>query len=350
MNDAIRKILEAGICAPSGDNTQPWKFTIRENSIETWNVPEKDTSLYNFQQKAAIFSHGALVENMMIAARALGFNPTLYSFPDKGNINHIATIVLGEASFGKDILYQYIPKRATNRKPYKTARLSDEQKNILLQTIHGLNGELILKDDDESKKNLAQALSVNERIVFENKFLHTFFFDKIHRTLEQIKRAGGGFPIKTLELPPPLEFAFSLFKIWPVLQFFNILGLSKTIPGQTSKNYLASSMFGALIYPNNGKEDFFLGGRAMQRIWLEATRMNIHIQPLSGIIFLRQRLLASADERLSKNHKELINHSYNVLEKVFGNAGKTIVFLFRAGTGNPPSSRTPRLPIEHFIQ
>lgn len=349
INGKLHKILEAGICAPSGDNTQPWKFIVRNNFIELWNIPERDQSLYNFKQNASMIAHGALIENIAIASKAIGLRPAITLFPNLGNPDHIASMIFEENQPQDEGLFPYIYQRATNRKPYKTELLTQDQKNTLMSAVRDLGGNLIVKDDPGSKEVLARALSKNEQLVFENTILHKFFFGHIHKSNAQIMRAGGGFPIKTLELPPPLIFAFSLFRIRSILKFFNILGLSRSIPRQTAKSYRASSAFGAIVFPDNTHKDFLEGGRALERVWLEATRMNLSMQPLTGILFLWQRLLAGATKELSPRHQEYIRESYQDLERTFGTQGKTIIFIFRIGAGDAPSALTPRLPLDSFI-
>lgn len=51
MKEVIKEILESAIYAPSGENNQPWKFRLKDNGIDVFNVPERDTSLYNFRQQ-----------------------------------------------------------------------------------------------------------------------------------------------------------------------------------------------------------------------------------------------------------------------------------------------------------
>lgn len=349
INGKLHKILEAGICAPSGDNTQPWKFIVRDNVVELYNVPDKDQSLYNFAQNASMIAHGALIENIVIASQATGLRPAVTLFPNAGDPNLIASIVFEETQPQENGLCPYISRRATNRKPYKTKPLTQGQKDTLMSAVRDLGGNLIIKDDPDAKEILARALSKNEQLVFENAILHKFFFSHIHGSNEQIMNAGGGFPIKTLELPLPLTFAFSLFRIRPILKFFNLLGLSRSIPRQTAKNYVASSAFGAIVFPDNTRKDFFEGGRALERVWLEATRMNLSMQPLTGILFLWQRLLAGTTKELSPRHQEYIRESYQELERTFGTQGKTIIFIFRIGEGDAPSALTPRLPLDSFI-
>ena len=50
IREDIKKILEYAIWAPSGDNSQPWRFEAENDQIRVFNVPERDTSLYNYNK------------------------------------------------------------------------------------------------------------------------------------------------------------------------------------------------------------------------------------------------------------------------------------------------------------
>ena len=83
MNERIRKILEAAIQAPSGDNCQPWRFAVSSNRIDLYDDPAADTSYYNFQQRASLVAHGALLENIALVAPTVGFKVVFNLFPTK---------------------------------------------------------------------------------------------------------------------------------------------------------------------------------------------------------------------------------------------------------------------------
>ena len=77
MEETIRKILEESVYAPSGENCQPWKFAVDGSSIHIFNVPEADTSLYNFEQKGSYVAHGALIETIVIVALKYDYKPNV---------------------------------------------------------------------------------------------------------------------------------------------------------------------------------------------------------------------------------------------------------------------------------
>ena len=68
MEETIKKIINYAVWAPSGDNSQPWKFSLKGNQVSIFNLPEKDNPFLNFEQKGSYIAHGSLLENMNIIA------------------------------------------------------------------------------------------------------------------------------------------------------------------------------------------------------------------------------------------------------------------------------------------
>ena len=68
MDPRIKTVLEYAIMAPSGDNCQPWKFSVEEMHVKLFNDPDRDHSLYNLDQRASLVAHGAFLENLRLAA------------------------------------------------------------------------------------------------------------------------------------------------------------------------------------------------------------------------------------------------------------------------------------------
>lgn len=347
MNKNIKKILEAAAYAPSGENNQPWKFKLKDNMIDVFNVPERDTSLYNFLQQGLFVAHGALLENIIIASSVLGYKADINAFPDKENSNHVASIILNKAEVRDEPLYPFIKKRATNRKPYYPDPLTNEEKSSILE-LNGLGfGKVALLEDQKAVRELADVLCINERLVFENYHLHKFFFEHMRWTEKEALEKRDGMYIKTMELPSPVILLFKLlFKRW---RFVKFMGISKFIAKQTKKMYLAAPAIGIIIIDSDSSEDFLKGGRLMQRVWLEATRMGVSLHPSAGTIFFIQRVLKGATEDFTQENVELIKSVHQKLTSAFQLHDETIAFLFRIGKSDPPSAYSPRLSLDQLI-
>ena len=92
MSEDIQKILEAGCRAPSGSNSQPWRFMVKDNQISIFALPEKDHPILNFRHRGTWVAHGALLENILITSSHLGYKTDVKLFPDKDYPKFIAKI------------------------------------------------------------------------------------------------------------------------------------------------------------------------------------------------------------------------------------------------------------------
>ncbi|MBI2038646.1 MAG: nitroreductase, partial [Candidatus Nealsonbacteria bacterium] len=199
----LRKIIELAIYAPSGENCQPWRFEVRGDEIDIFNIPERDQSPYNFDQRGSLVAHGTLIENVLIASSTSGYKTKLDIFPEAHDRNLVARIVFEKSSTKEEPLYPYIKIRCTNRKPYKKdIKLTPEQKSEILASANEVGeGAVKLTEDPHEIGALAKVGSMNERLVFENPHLHNFLFTHINWTKHEEMKKRLGFYIKTLEIP-----------------------------------------------------------------------------------------------------------------------------------------------------
>lgn len=350
MSSAIKQILQAAVRAPSGDNTQPWRFVIHGPVIELYNIPERDTSLFNFKNRGSLMAHGAVIENIIIAASVFGYKATTNLLPSSKDENHVASIHLEQVAPQDSFLYQAISQRATNRRAYFKVPLTIEERAVLLSIPEVVGyGEIRLVEDARKKHLLAEAVSLNERLVFENPLLHRFFFDHMRWSEKEAQEQGDGFYIKTLELPAPLRMFFRLLRHWGIVRFLNRVGFAKSIPRQLCIIYESSPALGVILLGAKEPRDFVLGGRAMERLWLEATRLGLNLQPLTGLVFLIHRVEEHAIDNLTREQVELIKASNEKIKEVIGTTQRDLGFIFRVGRGEPSSARTSRLPLERVV-
>jgi len=346
MFEDIEKIIEAGTHAPSGDNSQPWRFVVCDNVIEIYNLPEKDNPIFNYKQRGSYLAHGALIENIDIAAKELGYQAEVELFPSINNKDFIARVGLTKKDLPKDSLYTYIWTRSINRKKYTNIPLTSKQREYLLNTQEEVKGVNILFDEKiEDKKILGNAVSKNEVVMLENKMLHQYFFHDIRWTEKEEKKCKSGLYLKTMELAPPQVIIFKLLSKWKIAKYLTKLGIAKFIAKENSKIYSSGSAIGLITVSHNAtKEEFIFVGRAMQRLWLKATELDLSFHPITGIIYLIQRILHNENEVLSPTHVELVKNSFSKITKVFGVSDESYVtLLFRIGHGGKPSAVSSRM-------
>jgi nitroreductase len=347
MLDSVREILEEAVWAPSGDNSQPWRFVLKENTLYIYNVPGKDLPFYNFEQRGSFVAHGALIENIKIVSPGKGFSVSVQEFPEGFQSDLVAIVRFEKVEPVSNALDKFIRLRRTNRRSYNETDLTLDQMDKLKSVASDFPGASILfVEDKDSKKLVAEASAQNEKIVLNTEFLHGPFFEHVVWNEEQEKKQKTGLYIRTLELPPPKAFMFKIVSRWKNLKLLSKLGLVNLIASDNAKQYASCSAFVAIVMKDSKPQDFFETGKVVQRIWLEATRMGLAMHPVSGILFLIQRVFADKTEQLSNEKVQMIKGSYEQIRKAFGSPEGSITFLLRVGTAQEPSASCSRISPE----
>lgn len=347
MKEDIRKILEKAVWAPSGDNSQPWKFVIQNNTISVFNVPENDNKYYNYKQNASYIAHGGLIENINIACSFYGYKINIQLFPKKEDKNLVSIINLEKSDkTNKDSLYDFIESRCSNRKAYKEGEVSIGDKNSIekAQDEIGLGeyGKVLCINGKDSVKKIAEAVTVNELTVLETKGLHDAFFSEIVWTEKEEREKRMGLYLKSLELNPPQRVGFKLYKSWGVADFLNKLGMARFVARDNAKLYSKSSAMCAVVLSSIGPENMIRAGRISQRFWLRATQLGLSVQPITGTLFLMHRIRENETLDISNHHIDLIKQSFNKIKEIFNS--DNLVMLFRIGYNGKPSARSSRRP------
>lgn len=344
MQEYIKEIIDSAIWAPSGDNSQPWRFEVRQDKLYIFNIPERDNPILNFKQSGSYVAHGGLIENISIASSHFGYNADIELFPNDSDKNIVAIITFEKSHTMDSPLYNYIKQRVTNRKVYKNGSLTQEQKEMLLNGVDSIgDGKVVFAEDKGKKKIIASAASTMERVALETHALHKLFFGGILWDKKDNENGKGGLYIKTLELPPPIRFAFRFLKHWTVTNIFNKIGFSKIASKGNAGTYAKSSALYIVVMSNGTNRDFINAGRISQRVWLNATKLGFSVQPVTGILFIARKVFAGDTEVFSSSHIPLIKNSYNQIKSAFNIFDRTIAMMFRIGYADEPSARSFRM-------
>ena len=350
MNDKIFKILETAIHAPSGDNSQPWEFDVSDSVLKVYNVIGKDNKIFNYKERGSLFAHGALIENINILATQQSLSADIVLLPDPNEPSLIAKISFtNDLTVEFDPLAYYIEKRHTNRKAFNDTKLTETQKEIFLKFCLDRGVKVGFIEDPKNKEIIAKAASNTERIMLQHKPLHDLFFSFIRWTREEELQNPGLF-LKTMELAPPKQIVFKLYRNWKLAILFNFLGLPNVISSENALVYQKCAAFGLLSSSNSNPESFIKAGRAFQRIWLQATTYNLSIQPVSAILYLDARIKEEGRGDFSEKFSEDISKASLEITQSFHITNETPIMLFRIGFSSEPTAVSshvkPRLKLK----
>lgn len=332
MEDDLKKIItEYAVLAPSGENCQPWRFVISGNKIDVFNIPERDQSVYNYNQKGSYVAHGALIENIVIASTAFNYGVSVHLFPEKYSVDLIASIFFEKKNTGKDDLFDYIKTRHTNRRVYKTKKLTLEQKKQLDSLSNLGFGSVVVLDNDSELGVLSGALAVNEKVIFENKKLHDFFYNHVLWKKEDEVRSGG-FYYKTLEFLPHQLKAVKILKFWPALIILNkLFGVAEKIAKENAEKYAKSAAMVGILSSSNDKQGYVNAGRLAERVWLTATKMGLSVHPCTGVLYFMENILNGNEAIFSREHRNVIEVAYSKIKSLFLLGERKMPMLVRVG-------------------
>lgn len=343
MREKIEKILSLAINAPSGDNSQPWRFEVKENKIFVFNLPKSDNPILNINQRGSYIGHGGLLENICIAATQFKLSAQIDLFPQEQEENLVATVILNQSQIDTDPLFPYLMQRHTNRRKYKNKLLTSDQKQALLSEVKKIDSDekikLVLIDDQEKKKLIGRAMSSIEEIILQHKDLHALLFKDIIWSKKVFEKLKKGFYIGTMEFNPMQKFVFFLASKWSRAVWLNKLGLAKMVAKEDAKLYATGAAAGAIIIPVDTRENFINAGRIMERVWLRATALEIAFHPVSALSFARLRIMAGGGDAFNEIQANKILNNYQLLNNLFNVEPGLIAMSFRIGFAPKVSSR-----------
>jgi len=203
QNSDFVEIIKYAVKAPSGHNTQPWKFKINENSVHilpnfTDTLPAVDGDKREFY-----ISIGCAVENFCIAAQHFGYDYQIVSQNQDGILINLKKT---ETKTDNSLFYQ-IEKRQTNRSVYQSKIIPKETINMLQNIdLYGNTKKYIVKIDSPLGDSLTHYIMQGNEIqmndvAFKNEVKLWLRFNNA-----EIKRMNNGLTYKTMGYPASPRF------------------------------------------------------------------------------------------------------------------------------------------------
>ena len=139
-----RDLIRFATLAPTGHNTQPWKFRVRDQRIDILPDFSRRTPVVDPDDHHLFVSLGAAAENLSLASAARGYPGTLGFDPANGG-SVIFSSAAGQAT--PSDLFDAIPRRQSTRADYDGRPVSPADLSRLAEaaTVPGVN--LVLLTD-----------------------------------------------------------------------------------------------------------------------------------------------------------------------------------------------------------
>ncbi|MDC8756178.1 nitroreductase family protein [Janthinobacterium fluminis] len=353
LDSTLESILDLARWAPSGDNTQPWRFEIVDaRRIVVHGFDTREHCVYDLDGHPSQISLGALIESLAIAASGHGLQMRALRRADTAD-NAPTFDVAFEAApgLGADALAACLPRRSVQRRPLRTRALSAAEKDALAAALPP--GYRVVWLEGFGKR-LAAA-----RLMFANAKLRLTMPEahQVHRAVIEwnARFSEDRIPDQALGVDPlTAKLMRWIMQSWRRVEFFNTY-LAGTVAPRIQMDLipgLACAAHFVLVAerPAQSTDDYVAAGRAMQRFWLTATRLALQLQPeLTPLIFARYVREGRAFSATAGMHERARLLAGRCAALLGDEDSRRAVFMGRIGAGAAAAARSTRRPLHELI-
>lgn len=203
---AYADLIRAAIQAPSGHNSQPWKFCIDSSSIEIMPDFTKALQVVDANHRELYISLGCAVENLCLAAKEKGYYPRP-TITQKDDTTYSIRVELTEEQVQKDPLFQAIDTRQTNRSEYNS-RMIDPDTISIIQQVSCQEGThfSIYPRKSETYNTLSEYIYRGNTIQMQDKAFKKELLSWIRFNKKHIRKTKDGLTHEVMGTPATPSF------------------------------------------------------------------------------------------------------------------------------------------------
>ena len=336
-DEGLREVMNAGILAANAHNIQPWNFKQSNTSIDLFADMKRNIGTADPFFRELHISLGCVLENMVIASEAKGYEAKITYFPDLLNKQQIARIELSKATPRNFELYQGIARRRMNRGPYdKTRPVSKE----ILQSLLNLNKgdsdvQLFLFDSEQDKRTIGQAMvEATEAFIADGDQVRDDA-KWMRQSWDTIEKQKDGITIDAQGLPTVLRIAAKMLPPLSTEQnnkFWLDTMKNKQVPTAAAFGFIA-------VRDLQNVQQIVRAGQLWQRIHLWGTTKGLGLHIMNQLSERRDREVSVGIEP----------YFGKKLEEILGDAKWKSVIQFRLGYPTIDPLPSPRRPLSEVL-
>jgi hypothetical protein len=206
-------LVAAATLAPSPHNSQPWLFRIGRDRIDLFADASRDIGAIDPYEREQFVGLGAALENLVLAAEATGYAPTVTLMPNRADSGHAARIDLSRANPRQSQLAAQIAQRHSNRYPFRTGKPVPAQ---ALETIASLadtaDTRVFWFSTQKQRAQLSTLLVSATEAIISDADQSRSDYRWFRQTWDEIQRQRDGITIDAAGLP---ELTQTLAKLLP---------------------------------------------------------------------------------------------------------------------------------------
>lgn len=350
--EPLTRILDLARWAPSGDNTQPWRFQIvAEDHVRVLGYDTREHCVYDLDGHASHLAHGALLETLAIAASREGLRAHIQRQPDDHDHAPVFEVrFTPDTGREPDPLAGMIEKRAVQRRAMSTRPLEAPHKAALAASVPEY--EVVLFETLGQRWELARFMAANAK----NRLTMPEAYPTHRDIIEWNARfSEDRIPDQAVGVDPMTARLMRwTLGSWARVEFLNTW-LGGTLIPRLQLDLLPGLRCGAhlaLLAPRSpdGMDDYVAAGRALQRLWLTATAQGLFMQPeMTPVIFSRYVRGGCPFTRVDEVNRRATRLAARMETWLSAEGARRTVFMGRLGYGPAPFARSLRKPLARLM-
>ncbi len=352
--DRIRALVGRAVLAPSGGNHQPWLWSTCGNRLEMREDVSQRMGLTDIDDLGTAVALGAAAESLVLAAHADGLE--VATAVDGTEAGLKATFDLGASKTTEvhkwDHLAPFLELRRTDRRMGDPSPLSAAEIGELRTPAESDMGvTLTLVTERCQIEALAELIGQGDRLRILDPGLRREMLAELRWTPSEVEASGDGLDVETLGLSAVDRAGLELCRRSEPLELLAKWDLGSGLSRLGRRWSSASSALGLMTVEPVDRLGYFRAGRALQRMWLTATREGLALHPLTFLPYAFARV-GRADGRgfapATIRGLENIRPAYVRLLDLAGPAGEAL--LFRVVRSPVPAPRSARRPVRATLR
>jgi molybdopterin/thiamine biosynthesis adenylyltransferase len=344
------QVLDYARWAPSGDNTQCWRFELlSETSFIIHANDTREHVVYDLDGHSSHLAHGILLETLAIAASKFAHKVNIESDLTNDKALKFTVKLEHDTTISENPLVPYIKTRAVQRRSMGTQKLTIAEKKLLESTLPvGFHLQWFESFDDKLAIAKLNFTNAKTRLTMKEAFA-------VHKEIIEWKAQFS--ETKIPEQALGVDWATArlmqwMFHSWKRIEFANKYFAGTLMP-RIQLDFIPSLKSCAHFAlqaekPLTTTEEYVEAGKVLQRLWLTTAKLGLGFQPeQTPVIFARylnNRISFTQNRAVIQNAEK----GKNMFESIVRNSDNT-VFLARVGRSELPKSRSTRLPLNKLI-
>jgi len=262
--ESLLKIIKYAAKAPSGHNTQPWRFKTGDDTITVLPDFTRALPVVDADNHALYISLGCALENLVIAANEFNFK-TNFEFTGEESNPQIEVKLSAAPVTDKSGLFDYIVKRQVTRSKFKPEKVPENLLNELFYKTEGVLVKLFLTEEETD--SLTPYIIEGNNLQFGNKAFVNELVSWLRFSEKEAMARGDGLWSASLGLPGTGRFIGSI-----VMKNFVSAGSEEK---RLRKLIRASAGFALFMVEKNDPYHWIKLGQAFQQFGLRATKYQV---------------------------------------------------------------------------